>query len=266
MQNRVSYYWYLFWKFRALRLMLLFEYRANFYFWSFISILWTLFNFFFFALLLRVNGTIAGWNTAELYVLLATFTILDSFTWSFFNRIMRVYTQSIFDGSFDLFLLRPVDPQLLLAIHDNNYSQISRLIIGAGILWWSVQKVGVPISLLTIAAYTALLGCSLLIIYNTWFAISTMAFYVERLNNINDIIPGLRRVFQVPRGIYQGMGALLFTVILPFGLLSSIPAEVLLGRWELNWLLYFMAFAIVSTVAARTFFHYSVLRYAGAGS
>ncbi len=264
--KRLHLYWRLFWKFRALRLMLLFEYRTDFYFWCVVSVLWTGFNFFFFELLLRVNNTIAGWTKPEMYVLLATYTIIDSFTWSFFNRVMRGYTQAVFEGSFDQFLLRPLDPQLSISIQDNNYSQLPRFFIGIAVLWWAAHEVvGQPTFTATIG-YIVLVCCSLLIIYNIWFAVATLAFYVERLNNINDIIPGLRRVFQVPRGLYQGVSALLFTIILPFGLVSSIPAEVILGKWELAWVLYFVVFTIASTAAVRAFFQYSILRYSGAGS
>ncbi len=265
-KQKLSFYWQLFWKFRALRLMLLFEYRKNFFFWATVSIVWTIFNFFFFSLLLRVNPMIAGWTESELYVLLATFSIIDAFTWSYFHKTMREYTNAVFEGSFDRFLLRPVDPQILISIHDNSYNHAPRLVMGVGILIWAVQRTGNQPTIWAVLGYCALLLCSLVIIYNIWFSISTLAFYVERLNNINEVLPGLRRVFQVPRGLYQGFSALLFTVVLPLGLVSSIPSEFLLGKWELNWLLYFVVFTILSSILARKFFHYSISRYSGAGS
>lgn len=264
--TRFKYYWRLFWKFRALRAMLIMEYRKNFFFWGTVSVVWTIFNFFFFSLLLRVNPTIAGWTEAELYVLLATFSIIDAFTWSYFHQTMREYTNAIFEGSFDRFLLRPVDPQILLSIHTNSFNHTPRFFIGIGVLIWAVAATGNQPSILQVAAYSILLIGSLSIIYNLWFCIATLAFYVERLNNINDIVPGLRRIFQVPRGLYQGVTALLFTVVLPLGLVSSIPAESLLGKTDPVWVCYFGAFAVLSSVLARKFFHYSISRYSGAGS
>ncbi|MBP9820503.1 ABC-2 family transporter protein [Candidatus Woesebacteria bacterium] len=264
--SRCNYYWRLFWKFRALRLMLLFEYRSDFFFWTVISIIWTAFNFFFFSLLLRVSENIAGWTKPELYVLLATFTILDSFTWSFFNKIMRFYTQAIFNGSFDRFLLQPADPQVILSIHDNTFTHVPRFLIGIAVLWWAVGQTGNHPSILHILSYIILLCCSFLIIYNIWFAVATLAFYVERLDNINEIVPGLRRVYQVPRQLYQGVSALVFTLVLPFGLVSSIPAELLVNRWQLSWILYFLVFTVLSTIFTRVFFFKTLSRYSGVGS
>jgi ABC-2 type transport system permease protein len=100
-------------------------------------------------------------------------------------------------------------------------------------------------------------------LYNLWFILSTLAFYVEKLDNINDIVPSLRRAFQVPRSVYTGLASLIFTVILPIGLISSLPSEVLLGKSNSWWLIYFIGVALFTFGFARIFFKFAIKKYSG---
>ena len=263
---RIKTYFQVFWQFRKLYLMRMMEYRQDFFFWSFVSLMWTAFNFFFFTIIVRLSGNIGGWNEGEMYLLMSTFTILDAFTWSFFYHTMMSYTNAVYSGSFDIFLVRPINTQFLIAVHSNSYNNIFRLLVGAGALIWSLKLLHLTPSFWQILAYLLLLATALFFIYNIWFIIATLAFWIEKLNNINDIIPALRRTFQVPRSVYTGVASLIFTVFLPFGLISSLPSEVLLGKASLSWILYFAFATLISFVISRLFFKFSVKKYSGVGS
>ncbi len=266
MYKSLRKHWRLFWKFRQLRLMLLLEYRNSFFFWSLVSVLWTAFNYFFFSLIVSANNTIAGWNQSEMYVLISTFTILDAFTWSFFYANMTTYTKSIFYGEMTTYLTRPVSTQFLVSIQNNSFNNIFRLVIGIVVLVKAVQATQVPLSLGTILLYVTFMILSLLFIYSLWFIVATCAFWVERLDNINELIPATRRMWQVPRGVYSGLASTLFTVILPLGLISTIPSEILLGKGELRWMVYYGIFAVGSLLFSTWFFRISVKRYSGVGN
>ncbi len=265
MMKTIKKYWLLFWKFRQLRLMTLLEYRGNFFFWTTVSVLWTIFNFFFFSLIINVNQGMAGWSVAEMYLLLAVFTILDGFTWSFFYHNMRIYTESVFSGELSGHLLKPADAQFILSTQDNSYTNVLRIGIGFGVLTWSIIQLPTQPSFWSLLLFIFLFFISLLFVYSLWFIISTFAFWVEKLDNINEIMPSARRVWQIPRSVYTGIASTLFTVILPIGLISSIPSEVLVGKFSLGWTLYFIGFTFVLLIASRWFFHFSIKKYVGVG-
>ena len=246
-----------FWKFRQLRLMSLFEYRANFVFWSIISVMWTVFNYFFFDVIIRVNGGLAGWSTPQMYILLSTFTLLDAFTWSLFYANMSMYTESIFSGEMTLHLTRPINTQ------SNSYNNFGRLLIGLVILIVSLQKLGAPVSIWQILGYILFLILAFLFIYSLWFIIATGAFYVEKLDNINEVIPASRRMWQIPRQLYSGATSVVLSVILPLGIVGSIPSEILVGKSSAEWLLYFAVFTLVLFGTSIWFFRYSIRKYSG---
>lgn len=259
-------YWRVFWLFRSMRFQALAEYQLDFFFWIAISIIWTAFNFFFVSILASVSGEIAGWTLPELYVLLSLYTIFDSFTWGWFYSNMRAYTAAIFSGQFDQLLLKPIDTQFLILFSHNNFTHLPRFLIGWITLIFSLLNLDYSVSVLHILAGATLLLLSITLSYSLWFAIATAAFWVDKLDSIHDIFPGLRRVSQVPRQVFQGFSSVLFTLVLPLGLVTTIPSEVMLGKSEAGWVVYFICSSVAMALFARWFFQVSIKKYSGVGS
>jgi ABC-2 type transport system permease protein len=114
----------------GMQLKIALAYRTDVALWALISIVWTLFNFFFFAVLVQVRGDLAGWSQPQVYVLVGVFTILDAFIWSWLSRSMQQMTESIYQGSLDLVLVKPVDTQFYLSFNRFNYTNLVRVILG----------------------------------------------------------------------------------------------------------------------------------------
>ena len=110
MWQSIKKYWRYFifcWTLHSQRMM---EYRLNFAFWAAISVMWTVFNFFMFGTIAKLNNGVAGWTLSEMMVLQAVFTIMDAFVWSWFYPTMSRFTDAVFDGRFIDTLLKPLDP------------------------------------------------------------------------------------------------------------------------------------------------------------
>ncbi len=266
MKHTFQKYWRLFWYFRRLRLMAMFEYRADFIFWALVSAMWTIFNFFFFGLIVNVKNGIGEWSIPQLYTLFSIFTILDAITWSWFYPTMSKYTTSIFDGSFSNWLNKPVSLPFVIMAQENNYNNFLRAIIGLVALIWGVNQLTTPPTLPQWLLFILMFTCSSVFLYSFWFFIATLSFWVEKLDNINEIIPGIRRIWQFPKEIYSGPFSTLFTVILPLGLITSLPTEALTGKAEFKWLCFFIIFTVSSFVLSQMFFQVSVKKYTSVGN
>ncbi len=256
-------YWSVFWQCRKMYLMYLFEYRSNFFFWVGVSMMWTFFNFFFVHIIGSVTGSIAGWNTQELRLLVSIYTMLDAFTWSFFYHNMTMYTKQIFDGSLGQVLLKPLDPQFLVMTMHNSYSNVPRFFVGLVMMIFSLLKLQWQFRIDQLVVAIVLLIAANMVIYAIWFMLSTLAFWVDKLENINEIMPAFRSVYEFPRQIYSGFAHFILTFILPFGVVAAGPAEVLLGRPQ-GWLVsYSVVFACFITWISRRFFFISLKKFSG---
>jgi ABC-2 type transport system permease protein len=259
-------YWTLFWQFRKIQLMKQVEYRGAFIFWSIVSFMWTGFTFFFFSLIAGVNNGIGGWNQQEIYALIAVFTIVDAFIWGFFNPNMVEYTQKVFSGELTSFLTKPINTQFLLMTQSNNYHNFLRIFLGIAILNRVLPQLGIVLNLASIVIFILIIFTSLTFIYMLWFILGTFSFWVDKLENVNHILPAISRIWQVPREVYTGLTATILTLVLPLGLIVTLPTEVLLQRAALKWLLYLLIFTTALTFFSRWFFQFSVKKYSGIGN
>lgn len=259
-------YWQLFWAYRKLRLMKMIEYRTSFIFWSVVSLFWTFFNLFFFYIITDISDTLGGWTKSELFIVVGIFMIFEAFIWSFFYRNMGLYTKSIFDGSLDLILTKPVDPQYLLSVQDNSYTNILRFLIGVVVLITSVQQLPIQPSIVQVLLFVISLGIGLVMIYSCWFILATFAFWIEKLDNINEAFVSAREMFRVPKTVYTGVFAFIFTILIPLLLITTVPAEVLIGRASWQWLVFQLITTAIFFVIARKFFLFSIKKYSSAGS
>jgi ABC-2 type transport system permease protein len=263
--REIKHRWNIFWKFRQLRLMAMMEYRTDFYFWATVSTCWTIINFFAFGLIANATGSIGGWNRSDMYVLVSTSTILAAFMWSFVYQNMTKYTESVFNGDFSSFLTKPVDTYYLMSIKENSYNNIFRLVIGIGMLGWTLHQGHYQVTLLNSILYIIFLSCSVIFIHSLWFIIATFSFWVERLDNINEILPANDRIWYFPRTAYSGVALILFNVVVPLSLMTSLPAEIILGRAAYTWMLYFFIFTVCTFSLSRWFFHVSIKKYSSVG-
>jgi ABC-type uncharacterized transport system permease subunit len=89
--------------------------------------------------------------------------------------------------------------------------------------------------------------------------------FENKIDNINEILPAFRRMWQVPRSIYIGLSSTIFTVLLPVGLVSSLPTEILLHMISWSWLSYFYGVSLITFLILRLFFQYSLKKYTSVG-
>lgn len=244
-------------------LMRMLEYRADFFFWTVVNIMWTLFSLLFFSLLVNVQGNIGGWSRSEMLLLLGVFSIFQACMWMFMYGNMGDFVNAIYDGSLNLQLLKPVDAQFFIMTNHNSLSNISRLILGFAMIAVASRELGLTLTLANVGGMLMLLFISFLLLYFIWFTLACLGFHVERLRNINDILPSFDTIWRVPNSVFSGATYLILTTLIPLALLTTVPAEMLLG--VVNWTNIAVLFVstVIFGVFSRQFFKYSIKKYSG---
>lgn len=266
MKTNYKKYWQLFVIFRKIHLMRMMEYRGDFYFWSLVSTMWTGFHFFFFTILFTVTDSLGGWTQMELYAFLGIYMIIDALTWSFFAQNMWDYRRSVYDGTLSNFLLKPIHPIFMILTQRNSYDNLPRLIIGFVALFWSLSNLEITLSLGQILLFLSTLSITIVFLYTGWFFFTTWAFWVDRLDNITDIMPSFRSLYEYPRQIYTGIAVSIISGIFPIAFVVSLPLEVILNQFAWRDIIYYALFTIIFVILAHKFFYFSVKKYTSIGS
>ena len=242
------------------------EYRSDFFFWTIVSIMWTIFNYFFYGLIIGNSKSIAGWSYDEVMILLSFFTMIDSLTWSVFYPNMNNYTEAIYEGSLSKFLLLPVNSVFIILTQEATYHNVPRFFIGLVILIRTAIKMQINVTASQIFLASLLFISSVIFLYSGWFILATLSLWVEKLKNINEIMPGLRSIYNMPVRIYTGVTSVLVTFIFPLGLVTTLPSEVILGRSNFFQILYFFAFTLMFANLALLFYKKSIKKYSSVGN
>lgn len=258
-------YWVLFWSFRKIQLMRMFEYRADFFFWMFVSLMWTGFNYFYFGMLFSQGNGIVGWSYDQMLILLSFFTMIDALTWSVYYPSMREYTAQVFNGELSKYLVLPVIPEFLITTQHTTNHNIPRFLVGLTVLVTTSIKLGLTPSLLDIILVVIVFLASFFFLYSWWFILATCTFWVEKLENINEVMPQMRSLYQIPVSIYTGITGFVLTFVIPFGLVTSLPSEILLGRANYQLTAFMILASLLSVGLSVAFFRISVKKYTSVG-
>ena len=258
-------YWKLFIAFRKIQLMKMVEYRSDFFFWMIVSLMWTTFNYFYFGLVFTQGKGIEGWNYNQIMLLISFYTMIDAFTWSVFWPNMSEFTKEVFNGEMSKYLVKPVNTIYVILTQHITYHNIPRFLVGFFVLLHSIKQLGISVSIWQILLATIIFCFGVLLIYSCWFMLATISFWVERLSNINQIMPQFRSVYQVPVKVFTGLSGFVFSFLIPLGLVTTLPSEVILGKTNYFFITYLIIMSLVFFTISVKFFKKSIKKYSSVG-
>ena len=80
----------------------------------------------------------------------------------------------------------------------------------------------------------AMLGAGVITLYSIWILVISVAFRAVRVDNLRYLFEAVFEVARWPASVFKGVLAFVFTYVIPIALMTTYPAEALLGTlsWE----------------------------------
>jgi ABC-2 type transport system permease protein len=106
---------------------------------------------------------------------------------------------------------------------------------------------------------------AVVILYSLWMLTVSAAFYVVRIDNLSQLFSAVFDAARWPVGIFPRIVRLIFTFVVPLALMTTVPAEALLGRltpWQLAGSI---AGAALAFAVSRAVWKVSIAKYTSAG-
>jgi ABC-2 type transport system permease protein len=104
------------------------------------------------------------------------------------------------------------------------------------------------------------------ILYSLWFLIAATSIWFVKTWNATEVLRAVLAAGRYPLSAYPATLRLLFTFVLPVAFLTTVPAELLLGRVAAPMLLLGLALACGFFVSARAFWLFALRHYTSASS
>jgi ABC-2 type transport system permease protein len=172
-------------------------------------------------------------------------------------------------GNFDQVLTRPASPLLLVTTHRSNLHGAGNLITGMALILYAGAHIpGHTWTPQTIALFTVLVICANMVMVAIKLFAATFAFWMTKVDAINDILFELQMLCRYPFNIYPAMIRILLTVMGPLAFTAFYPTRYLLAIGDISLMFFVIipAVCIAATLASIRFFNYSLRFYTSSGT
>ncbi|MBW4454578.1 MAG: ABC transporter permease [Nostoc indistinguendum CM1-VF10] len=240
------------------------EYRINFFIATLSSLgnlAGSLFGLFLFY---RTGYTFSGWSWDAALVVLGIFTLLQGFSATFLASNLNRIVRHVQEGTLDFILLKPIRSQFWLSTHTLSPWGLPDLVFGSIIIGYAGKRLGVGIDNYLLGVLPLLF--SLVILYSLWFMLGAMSIWFVKIYNVTEVLRGLLEAGRYPIAAYPTAYRFFFTFVMPVAFLTTVPAQALLGRSEISWLIGAAILAVALFFASTWFWRFALRFYTSASS
>ena len=212
--------------------------------------------------------TINGWSEASAGVVLGVFFIVTGLHNVVFGPSIGAlsgYDGDIVSGVLDFHLLRPRSTQLLVSIARWAPLAAAEVVFGVIVVGRALTSLGSEMSVWQITSFIYAVAASLSILYALTMSLASLMFWKADFM-FSWLLRPVVQLARFPTALYPGWLRLLMTWIVPVGVLTTVPAQVLLDEVSLPMLAAVSVLAVGSLGVTSLLFRAGLRRYASASS
>jgi ABC-2 type transport system permease protein len=207
------------------------EYRLNFLFATLSSIGGLAGSLFGVYLFYQGGYRFPEWNLDQALIVVGLFTFLEGFASTFLSPNLNRIVKHVEKGTLDFVLLKPVNSQFWLSTHTLSPWGLPNMGFGGAIVLYAGHNLNIP-------WYNYLLGLiplgfGMVILYSLWFMLGATSIWFTKIYNVTEVLRGLTAAGRFPMAAYPASYRMFFTFVVPVAFLTTVPAEVIMGR--LSW-------------------------------
>jgi ABC-2 type transport system permease protein len=242
------------------------QYRVEFLGAALLAVFWTAASLVPLLVVFGDRGRVAGWSFDEALVVMGWFTLVKGVLEGAVNPSLAAVVEHIRKGTLDFVLLKPADAQFLVSTARFEPWRLADVLSGLAIFAVAFHRMGRAPSAGAVALAVLLLGCATVILYSLWILVVSAAFFVVKVDNLSFLFLSIYDAARWPADVFRGALRLVFTFVIPLAVLTTFPAEALLGRIGPTQAVVIAVGAALFAVATRLVWLRAIGRYTSASS
>jgi ABC-2 type transport system permease protein len=242
------------------------QYRADFVVDGLLSLWWMIWTLVPLSVVFGGRGAVAGWSFPEALLVAAWFTILRGVLEGTINPSLLQVSEQIRSGTLDFVLVKPADGQFLVSTAKFAPWKAVDVLAGVIMIGVAFDRLGRTPTLPDVGLAALLLLAALVTLYSMWILVVCASFWVVKMDNLAFLLGSIFDAARWPLDLFRGTWRIVFTFIIPLGLMTTYPARALLGSLSAETALFALAGAALFAVCARTIWTRALSRYTSASS
>lgn len=211
------------------------------------------------------NELYVGWSKSQAYLVIGIWNLLNYLGWSLFATNLLHLESKVLEGQFDYILLKPLSSSWYASFSDffitNFVTAFSGVIL---IIYYIVVEFG-KISVINIFVGFLAIGIALLIWYAIYLFFASFTISNPR-NGVLSIAKELLGLTRYPIDVFGDSLRIVFYTVLPIGFLTTLPANILIGRGNLNLLFGGLMVGLLLLLISEKIWKMNVRKYSSASS
>jgi len=242
-------------------------YRLSFFGATFVDgslfILWLLM---FKAIYSQVDS-IGGWSQGQTTVFLGTFSLLNAINMTIYFFGVIEIPDKIKTGDLDHYITKPVSPLLRLTFENINIGSSPLIILSIWIILYGVSMLDTPIRTGNIILYIIFIILMAVLYYDMEVIIRTIPFFVISASNIQMLEGAIFEMcMRIPGVLFDRILKIIFYFILPYGIIATVPAQILTGTASSRIIAMSLAIVTIFTMFTLWFWKFGLRHYKSASS
>lgn len=208
-----------------------------------------------------------GWQFYEL-VFIYGFAQIPRGIDHFFTDYLWVFCRrTIREGSFDRYLLRPINPLFQVVVERCQPDGLGEILVGLLLVITAAQNLGIEMSFLAVLAFILAVIAGSIIFTSIKLFFATNAFFIKDAYSLLFLAYNLSDFAKYPLNIYSGFIRVVLSYIIPFSFAAFIPASFFLNDVSIiSTIGAGLLVAIIAFFIAYRYFVFGIKHYESAGN
>jgi len=241
------------------------QYRADFLLDGFVEVFWMATALVPLLVVYRGHARVGRWSFGEALVVMGWFTFLQGVLEGAINPSLAAVVDHIRKGTLDLVLVKPADAQFLVSTSRFQPWRGVNVVTALFIFVWAFAQLRRTPSAASIAMAVVMMLAAVTVLYSLWILTVSSAFFVVRIDNLTHLFSAIFDAARWPVDVFRGFVRLVFTFVIPLALMTTYPAQALLGTLRLQTLALAIVGALATFAVSRAVWRLSIGRYTSAG-
>jgi ABC-2 type transport system permease protein len=242
------------------------QYRADFLLKGVMALFWLAITIAPLVLVFSKRGAVAGWTYPEALVVLGWFSLLKAVLEGGVTPSLTAVVEGVRNGKLDFVLLKPADAQFLVSTAKFEPWRAVDFLGAGAVFTYAFHKLGHWPEPRAVLVALALLLVAVLLLYSIWILVVSASFWVVRVDNLSYLFGSIFDAGRWPISVFRGVLNFVFTFIFPLALMTTYPAEALLGRLRNTTAVFGFLGGLAFAVVARLVWLRAVRFYTSASS
>jgi ABC-2 type transport system permease protein len=241
------------------------QYRADLTAKALMSAFWLLWAAVGVSVYFQFTGDIAGWTYSEILVVIGLFFAINGTRQAFLDPNLDAMRDHVRRGTLDYILLQPVNSQLLVSLRHVGMSNLADPLLGLGLVIAGCLSYNQGVGVGAIASFVLLMVASLALLYALVLVLMALTVVLVGVEDLGTVSFSVVELSRFPVQAYREPLQTLLTVV-PVILLTTLPAQALLGRLAPVMLVIAPLVAATAVALASLLWRRVLRRYTGASA